>query len=176
MGSMLYFPIQFGSNMRTRRNQKTTPSTRCKKLNHAPGLHDISLEGSSVFECQNSSEVPEKSKSRGQDELIRPMAFRPHFSMGLALGQICNDFGGLPQAIFPRGALEGEFEAFQLHGDLRDRWSENWVAHCFLSYHNSVLGKKNFRRVPGGDFIGADAEVWLLLALFCEKTEWPIQG
>jgi len=50
-------------------------------------LNDVTLGSSAVFESQNPNEMPEKSGSRGQKELLRPVAFRPHLSMGLALAR-----------------------------------------------------------------------------------------
>jgi hypothetical protein len=60
-------------------------------------LYDVTLGSSAVFEAKIQNEVPEKSRSRGRNELLRPVAFRPHFSMGLALGLITNELFGLPQ-------------------------------------------------------------------------------
>jgi hypothetical protein len=51
-------------------------------------LYDVTLGSSAVFENQNPNEVPKKSRNRGQDESFRPVAFRPHLTVGLALCQI----------------------------------------------------------------------------------------
>jgi hypothetical protein len=51
-------------------------------------LYDVTLGSSAVFESQNPNEVSVKSRSRDQNELFRPAAFRPHLAVGLALCQI----------------------------------------------------------------------------------------
>ena len=73
-------------------------------------LNDVTLGSSAVCETQSPKEEPEKSRKQVPDIFLGPVAFRPHFSMGLALGLIANDLVGLPRAIFPREALYRKFE------------------------------------------------------------------
>jgi len=61
-------------------------------------LNDLTLGSSAIFQNQNPMEAQEKSRTRSQKNLTRPLAFRLHLSMGLALSQIGNDFVRLPQA------------------------------------------------------------------------------
>ena len=91
------------------------------------------------------------------------MAFRPHLSMGLALGLIANDLGGPPQAICPKEALYRTFEAFQLHGYLAKQGAvETTVGRItvpllpqFCTCQQEILAgvERRFYRCPGRGFV-----------------------
>ena len=59
---------------------------------------------------------------------LRPVAFRPHLTMGLALAKIGNDFECLPSGRSPREAKVNELGIGPLHNFLENGWSElSWV-------------------------------------------------
>jgi len=65
--------------------------------------------------------------------------------------------GGLHQAIYPEEALYRTFEAFQLHGDLKNGWSGNYLMGLLtFFYHNSAAVNKKIRGALGGNFLGAE--------------------
>ena len=53
--------------------------------------------------------------------LLRPVAFRPHLSMGVALSQIGNDFVRLPSGRSLREATFKVLETGPLHNNLGKR-------------------------------------------------------
>jgi hypothetical protein len=65
--------------------------------------------------------VQEKPRTRSQTGLLRPVAFRPHLTMGLALSRIANDFVRLPSGRSPREAKVRHLEVGPLHSSLR-KW------------------------------------------------------
>lgn len=44
-------------------------------------------------------------ENQDKNKVLRPVAFRPHFAMSLALGLFANDLVGLPKAICPKEAF-----------------------------------------------------------------------
>ena len=52
-------------------------------------LNDVTLGSSAIFENQSLTEAPEKARKPDQQQLhTRPVAFRPHLSMGLVLPNV----------------------------------------------------------------------------------------
>jgi hypothetical protein len=66
-------------------------------------LHDVTLGSSAIFQIKRSMLTVERNQSQESDG-CRPVAFRLHLSMGLALELMINYFVGLHQAIFPEEA------------------------------------------------------------------------
>lgn len=75
---------------------------------------DVTLGSSAIFETHSLEEAHEKPRTRSQSEVVSPVAFRPHLSMGLALGLIAKDLVGLPQAICPGRHYSGNFRGLSI--------------------------------------------------------------
>jgi hypothetical protein len=89
-----------------------------KKPNSCCDFNDVTLGSSAIFENKRLKEAQEKPRIRSQRDLLRPVAFRPHLSMGLALSKIGNASLRLPSGIRLREAKVGHFEVGPLHNFL----------------------------------------------------------
>jgi len=95
-----------------------TPKKENRVLN---GVNEITPGRSAMSENQKVVEVPEEFGNLCQKQLhTRPVAFRPHLSMGLALSKIGNDFVRLPSGISFREAKVKHFESGPLHNNLEN--------------------------------------------------------
>ena len=81
-------------------------------------LYDVTLGSSAVYMYEVEHRQAAKKPKSTITIAIRPAAFRPHFSMGMALFDwLCAI--SPPSGIRPREATFRAFEAIQFHGDLK---------------------------------------------------------
>ena len=79
--------------------------------------------------------------------------------------------GGLHQAIYPEEALYRTFEAFHVHGYLKNGWSENYLVGLLsFLYHNLPPVNKKILWVLDGDFGDAEAEVLFTVGIVLRNS------
>ena len=91
-------------------------------------FNEVTLGSSALFENRSLKEAHEKPRTQSPTDLLRPVAFLPHLSVGLALSKTGNDFVRLPSGISPREAWVKVLEVGPLHNFLEKGVSEpSWV-------------------------------------------------
>jgi hypothetical protein len=78
----------------------------------------------------------QKIQKQGQNQVLRPVAFRLHFAMGLALSPIGNDSARLPQAAASGRHYKGILRQSSFMATSQNGWSKNFggrITDSFLA-------------------------------------------